>query len=69
MHGAHEPTAEWLAWVRSYIERLDPRDSPPIAPKSREPSVDELQRFMPDGWSAQGPGSADDHSAARRRYT
>lgn len=69
MHGAHAPTAEWLAWVRSYVDRLDLRDSPPTVPKLEEPSTDELQRFMPDGWSAQVPDSAGDPSAARRRYT
>ena len=54
--GNQPATAEWIDWARSYILRLDPLDTPPAMPEAPEITTQKLQQFLPDGWSALGPG-------------
>jgi hypothetical protein len=54
-YGDRPETAEWLAWARAYISRLDPLNEPPVMPKAPEATPEALQPHLPDGWSAKGP--------------
>jgi hypothetical protein len=54
-HGDRPETAEWVAWVRGYISRLDPLATPPEMPENPEVTPEALQPHLPDGWSALGP--------------
>jgi hypothetical protein len=46
---------EWVAWAREHAAERDPLASVPTLPEQREPSPEELQRFLPKGWDASGP--------------
>jgi hypothetical protein len=52
--GGHTKTMEWVAWTRAYITHLDPLTKAPETPQAPEATPDELQRHLPDGWSARG---------------
>jgi hypothetical protein len=66
-HGKDAQTAEWLSWARTFIEDLDPTSAPPTGPKLEEPSAENLQPFMPEGWSAIGPDEREPQSNNRGR--
>jgi hypothetical protein len=46
---------EWLAWARRHAGERDPLACVPPLPEQREPSPEELQRYLPNGWDASGP--------------
>jgi hypothetical protein len=54
-HGDKPDSAEWLAWVRDYIKRVDPFASPPTMPVVAEISRDDLKPFLPPGVNPYGP--------------
>lgn len=54
-HGDVAETRRWIEWIDGFIAKLDPLTSPPTLPAAPEESVDALQPFMPEGWSAEGP--------------
>lgn len=53
-HGDDPKTRRWLEWARGFIEKLDPLDKPPSLPEITEAPEDELQQYMPEGWSVRG---------------
>lgn len=53
-HGDNPESRRWLEWARGFIERLDPLDKPPSLPEITEAPYDELQQYMPEGWSVRG---------------
>lgn len=53
--GEVEDTRRWIEWIDEFIDKLDPLTSPPTLPAAPEQSVDALQPFMPEGWSAKDP--------------
>ncbi len=55
-HGDRAETKPWLTWARDFVSRLDPLAQPPAMPSPPEPTPEALQSFLPDGWSAHGPG-------------
>jgi hypothetical protein len=54
-HGGQPGTAEWLAWARAFVRRTDPLSMPTAMPEQPEPEPEDLQRYLPSGWSARGP--------------
>lgn len=42
-HGDDAETAQWIAWARSYADRLDPLTHPPKMPEPPEPTPEALQ--------------------------
>ena len=54
-YGDLPETREWLTWAEQYIAALDPLKEPPVAPASADETIEALQGFMPEGWSAKGP--------------
>lgn len=54
-HGKHPGTESWIIWIDEHIKSLDPLSQPPVLPEAPEETVDALQPFMPEGWSAQSP--------------
>jgi hypothetical protein len=54
-HGASAESAEWIEWVREYIRRLDPLQSPPSMPAEPEISREDLKPFLPGGMNPYGP--------------
>jgi hypothetical protein len=54
-YGATPESTEWIDWVRSYIERLDPLQASPTMPADPEISRDDLRPFLPAGVSPYGP--------------
>ncbi len=58
-HGDDPEARRWLEWARGFIEELDPLDKPPSLPEITEAPEDELQQYMPKGWSVQGPEHPD----------
>jgi hypothetical protein len=46
---------EWVAWARGHAAERDPLACVPTLPEEREPSPEELQRYLPKGWDASGP--------------
>jgi hypothetical protein len=53
-HGDDAETQRWLEWARGFIEKLDPLGEAPSLPEITEAPEDELQQYMPEGWSVQG---------------
>lgn len=53
-HSDDGDTAEWIAWVRQYVDGLDPVQSAPSMPERLEPSPEDLKPFL-DGLSPYGP--------------
>lgn len=53
-HGDDPEGRRWLEWARGFIEKLDPLDNHPALPEITEVPRDELQQYMPEGWSVQG---------------
>lgn len=53
-HGDDPDAAEWIAWARSYVERLDPLSVAPRMPEVPEPKPDGLKPFL-GGLSPYGP--------------
>lgn len=46
-HGQTSESAEWIAWIRRYVdERLDPLASPPTMPLKAEVKIDDLKPFL-----------------------
>jgi hypothetical protein len=58
-HGENPSTAAWLEWARTYADALDPLASPPAMPEVPEPSPEQLEPFLPAGWSPLGPDARD----------
>jgi hypothetical protein len=50
-----EATRAWVAWARGHATERDPLASSPALPAQREPSLDEVQPYLPKGWDASGP--------------
>ena len=48
-------TAEWLTWARTAVAVLDPTVTPKQLPAVPDPDHQQLQKFMPLGWSTYGP--------------
>lgn len=48
-------TAEWIAWVRSYVERVDPIRTAPRMPADPENVTGEDLRPFLHGWNPYGP--------------
>ena len=48
-------TVDWLVWARAFADEIDPLGQPPITRELPEISPEDLQRHLPDGWSAHGP--------------
>ncbi len=65
-HGDDPEARRWLEWARGFIEELDPLDKPPSLPEITEAPEDELQQYMPDGWSVQGAEYPDPRKASGR---
>jgi hypothetical protein len=55
MYGDRADTIQWLALGRDYADGLDPLAAPPITPELTEVAAEELEAYLPDGWSARGP--------------
>jgi hypothetical protein len=53
-HGDDPEARRWLEWARSFVEKHDPLDRPPSLPEIIEAPEDELQQYMPEGWSVRG---------------
>jgi hypothetical protein len=53
-HGDDPEAAEWIKWVRSYIERLDPLNRSQRLPTPEEISAEDLKPFL-GGVSPYGP--------------
>lgn len=59
-HGTQPETAEWINWAQDYARRIDPlTGKPPTLPSAPEPTPEQLQEFMPPGWSAEDPEGRD----------
>jgi hypothetical protein len=54
-HGAIPESAEWIEWIREFIKRVDPVQSPPSMPEEPEVSRDDLTPFLPNGVNPYGP--------------
>jgi|GEM_PF-1716837 len=54
-YGDDAKSAEWIEWARHLADRLDPLDEPPTMPDPPPETLESLQRFLPEGWSAEGP--------------
>lgn len=53
-HGESPETREWIDWIHSYMERIDPLRSPPGLPEQVEISPEDLKPFL-GGLSPYGP--------------
>lgn len=62
VHGDDPEARRWLEWARSFIEKLDPLDKAPALSEITEAPYDELQQYMPEGWSARGAEYRDPRS-------
>jgi hypothetical protein len=58
-HGDDAETQRWLEWARGFIKKLDPLGEAPSLPEITEAPEDELQQYMPEGWSVQGAEYSD----------
>jgi hypothetical protein len=54
-YGDRDATIAWLAWARAHAERQDPLAHPLLTPELYEVTLEELEPYFPDGWSARGP--------------
>jgi len=54
-HGSSDETIRWLGWAREFALRLDPLKEAPTAPELLEVTLEELEQYLPAGWSALGP--------------
>jgi hypothetical protein len=54
-HGESAESAEWIAWIRSYIAKRDPLTNAPEMPASPDISRDDLKPFLPPGVNLYGP--------------
>jgi hypothetical protein len=61
-HGDRTDTASWLEWARAYAANLDPLTQPTTTPELSDVSIEEMQPYLPAGWSAQGPDQGLRHS-------
>lgn len=66
-HPVEPGVDEWTAWSRAFADRLDPLSDPPATPAESEPTPEELQAFLPAGWSAHGP-EMDTRGGGRHHY-
>ena len=53
-HASESEPAQWISWIRGYLERLDPLASAPVMPETPEPSPTDLKPFL-NGLSPYGP--------------
>jgi hypothetical protein len=65
VHGHKSASAEWINWMRTYADRIDPVVKPPRMPASPVETTEALQQYLPPGWSAEGP----EHSTRRAHVT
>lgn len=63
-YGDQAETIEWLMWARAHADSQDPLEHPPATPGLSEVTLEEMQAYLPDGWSAHGP----DHGPRRSAY-
>jgi hypothetical protein len=54
-HGESAVSAEWIAWIRSYIDKRDPLTNAPEMPVSPDISREDLKPFLPPGVNPYGP--------------
>ena len=68
-HGGDPQCLEWIGWARGFAARLNPLREAPSMPEPPEETLEVLQEFVPDGWSARGPeyGQQYPWGAGRRR--
>ena len=64
-YGDVQQTAAWIAWARAFAAGLDPLTRPPSPPDLPEAAPEDLQRFLPSGWSAHGPEHHDPRRSSR----
>jgi hypothetical protein len=62
-YGDRADAIEWVAWARAHADAEDPLARAPSTPELSEVTLEELEPYLPDGWSAQGPDQG------RRRST
>jgi len=53
-HGDDQQCIEWIGWAREFAARLNPLYEAPSMPNPPEETLEALQEFLPDGWSARG---------------
>mgnify|MGYP001442274701 FL=1 len=54
-YGDLPATRDWLDWAEQYVAGLDPLTEPPVSPENAQETLEALQQFMPEGWSAKDP--------------
>jgi hypothetical protein len=54
-HGDDPQCIEWIGWAREFAARLNPLREALSMPDPPEETLEALQEFLPDGWSARGP--------------
>jgi hypothetical protein len=54
-HGGDPRCIEWIGWARAFAAKLNPLRETPSMPDPPEETLEALQEFLPDGWSARGP--------------
>ncbi|MBJ7459594.1 MAG: hypothetical protein JHD02_10435 [Thermoleophilaceae bacterium] len=54
-HGRAPETAAFLAWAEGYVAANDPLATPPTLSNDLQPTEEQLDRYMPAGWTAKGP--------------
>jgi hypothetical protein len=48
--------SEWMDWIASYRDEIDPLRQPPVMPATPDPSPEDLHPFL-NGWDPHGPDS------------
>jgi hypothetical protein len=67
-YGDRSDTTEWLNWARAFASELDPLTEPPTMPALGEVGPEDLQPYLPDGWSAHAPDARDPRHAPAYRF-
>lgn len=60
---ALDSARRWLGWASGYARAIDPLAGLPEMPHPREPTPEELKRYL-DGWSPYGPNDGTDDEPA-----
>lgn len=63
--GRHD--VEWIDWARAHADQIDPLSAAIEMPGPPDETIESLDRFMPDGWSAEGPEHGRRPSCVRQR--
>ena len=48
-------SVEWVRWMRTHALKLDPLTREPTLPETPEETAENLQQYLPAGWSVEGP--------------